>query len=366
MAIIRQVDVNNDVGFYWLSQYNRLINNIGYVGQDDSQLYFTETASANKLARTTSVGRLDYTIIPNQTYNGTLQITQGGNTTPSIFFSGNTNTGLYSPSANQVAITTNGIQALLIDSSQSITISGDLAVNGGDITTSASNFNLLTSASTVNVGLPTGTVRLASNITSTQSTVNLLNSTVTTANVLGAATNLNLANTSSSQTGTIFGGSMSSGTKVINIATGGTGSSTTTLTLGGSSSSSVVNIASPEFCINNTHSIECTTTSISTTAPTTIYSFDSKIFKSSVIRIDVYNGQNYYSSNIHVVHNGIGSTILSSDVQGNEYSVLSGGINPVANLSVQLSSAGGNVNLTLTANSATTSTIKISSHLTKF
>jgi hypothetical protein len=99
------------------------------------------------------------------------------------------------------------------------TLTGDLAVNGGDITTTASTFNLInTDATTVNfagaatsvvAGATTGTFNLrnaniylpnATTLYSGQSTLSLANENVTTLNFAGAATALTLGATSGTAT----------------------------------------------------------------------------------------------------------------------------------------------------------------------
>lgn len=100
-----------------------------------------------------------------------------------------------------------------------VTIAGDLAVNGGDLTTTATTFNLLNSnattinfggaATTVEIGAATGTTNInndldvdgdinfdGGDITSSAVTVNILAATSTTVNAFGAATALNLGATS--------------------------------------------------------------------------------------------------------------------------------------------------------------------------
>jgi hypothetical protein len=90
-------------------------------------------------------------------------------------------------------------------------LTGDIAVNGGDITTSATTFNLVnTTATTVNfagaattveIGAATGTTNINNNldvdgdvnidggdITTSATTFNLVNTTATTVNFAGAAT----------------------------------------------------------------------------------------------------------------------------------------------------------------------------------
>ncbi|MBI2268524.1 MAG: hypothetical protein HYU80_03755, partial [Candidatus Blackburnbacteria bacterium] len=89
------------------------------------------------------------------------------------------------------------------------TLTGDLAVNGGDITTTATTFNLL-------------------------------NSTATTINFAGAATTFNLADSTNTKTIDI-GGVTSDGTDTINIATNGT-TNADTITIGNSNASTTVAI----------------------------------------------------------------------------------------------------------------------------
>lgn len=55
----------------------------------------------------------------------------GSNTAPSLTFTGNTNTGIYSPATNQVAITTAGVQRLLVDAAGGLTSSGAIFAFSG-------------------------------------------------------------------------------------------------------------------------------------------------------------------------------------------------------------------------------------------
>ena len=84
-----------------------------------------------------------------------------------------------------------------------VTIGGDLAVNGGDITTTATTFNLLeTNATTVNafgaataidIGATSGTATINNpTVVGTQTTQNLWNTTATTVNFAGAANIINM------------------------------------------------------------------------------------------------------------------------------------------------------------------------------
>ena len=101
--------------------------------------------------------------------------------------------------------------SLYIDSSDNITFnpstndlttSGDIAVNGGDITSTATTFNLL-------------------------------NSTVTSLNIGGDATSVSIAGTSAAgQTVSIASGAPSSGTRTLNLGTDGDVGSTTNVNIG--------------------------------------------------------------------------------------------------------------------------------------
>ncbi len=151
-----------------------------------------------------------------------------------------------------------------------VTLSGDLAVNGGDITSTATTFNLLNSTVTtgnlfgagtaVNIGAATGTTNVKNNLqvdldvdirggdlTTNQTTFNLLNTTATTVNAFGAGTTVNIGNASGAQTISI--GNASTGastynfgtsptatatTKTVNIGTGGAAGSTTNVVIGSS------------------------------------------------------------------------------------------------------------------------------------
>jgi len=181
-------------------------------------------------------------------------------------------------------------------------VTGDVAVNGGDITTSAATFNLLetnattinafgaataidigatsgtitinnptvvgtqasqdlwnTTATTVNafgaatavnIGAATGTITLnnataalnGGTVTTNKTTFTLLNTTATTVNAFGAATTLNLGNATAAQT--INLGNASTGASTYNIGTGATASAATkTVNLGtGGAAGSTTNV----------------------------------------------------------------------------------------------------------------------------
>ena len=70
------------------------------------------------------------------TMTGVLAVTAGTAALPAITPSGDPNTGIYSPGADQLAIATGGVQRLLVDASGVVTATGDLQVaslNGGPL-----------------------------------------------------------------------------------------------------------------------------------------------------------------------------------------------------------------------------------------
>jgi len=73
--------------------------------QDAATKNYVDTADATKLS------------LSGGTMTGALGVTAGTAGAPSVFISGDTNTGIYSPGADQVAISTNGTGRLFIDSS---------------------------------------------------------------------------------------------------------------------------------------------------------------------------------------------------------------------------------------------------------
>jgi fibronectin-binding autotransporter adhesin len=156
-----------------------------------------------------------------------------------------------------------------IASTGNVTMTGDLAVNGGDITTTAATFNLInTNATTVNfagaattleIGAATGTTNInndldvdgdvnidGGDLTTSAGTFNLLNTTATTVNFAGAGTTVNIGNATAAQT--INVGNASTDNATYNFATGVTaGTKTKTVNIGrngAASSTTNVNIGS--------------------------------------------------------------------------------------------------------------------------
>ena len=177
------------------------------------------------------------------------------------------------------------------DSSDNATVPGDLAVNGGDITTTstgtatvfntnATTLNVGEAATTVSIGATTGTATIRNattaitgnatvggsatvgttlgvtgnttltgdlavnggDITTSAATATVFDSNATSVDIAGAATTLNIADApTTNQTINIGTGATASGaTKTINIGTGGATGSTTNVNLGDSDGGTVV------------------------------------------------------------------------------------------------------------------------------
>lgn len=137
----------------------------------------------------------------------------------------------------------------------SAVITGDLAVNGGDITTSATTFNMLTTGATtvneytaataINAGANTGVITLNNpTIVGSNTTVNLWNTVSTAVNAFGAATSLTLGATTGTATirnPAIVGNAsldlFNSVTTSLNLA-----SAATTLNIGNATAAQTINI----------------------------------------------------------------------------------------------------------------------------
>ena len=200
------------------------------------------------------------------------------------------------------------------DSSGNATVPGDLAVNGGDITTSstgtatvfntnATTLNVGEAATTVSIGATTGTATIRNattaitgaatvggtisvtgnttltgdlavnggDITTSAATATVFDITATTVDIAGAATTLNIADAATTaQTINIGTGATASGaTKTINIGTGGASGSTTNVNLGDADGGSV-NIARDLAVDTNVLKVDATNdrVGINVTSPT--------------------------------------------------------------------------------------------------
>ena len=182
--------------------------NNAYVGSTTSGLIdvistSTARAAGSQLIRVASSGA--NATASREVIGGVITVTNTGTSS--------TNTALQLTASGGTAAN----RALVVTAGDTV-LAGDIAVNGGDITTSATTFNLI-------------------------------DATATTVNAFGAATSLNLGNdgTGAASTTNIATGAISTAlTKAINIGTGGTGTSTTTITLGSATASSQLIINSTD------------------------------------------------------------------------------------------------------------------------
>jgi len=69
------------------------------------------------------------------TMTGALGVTAGTSALPGLFISGDTNTGITSPGADQLALTTGGTARLTIDSAGNVAVSGALTKSGNNVVT---------------------------------------------------------------------------------------------------------------------------------------------------------------------------------------------------------------------------------------
>jgi hypothetical protein len=81
------------------------------------------------------------------TMTGALGIITGSASTPGLFFSGDANTGIYSPGADQVAISTNGVQRINIEAD------GDINIDSGGVFYDATNNRLAIGTTSPGVAL---------------------------------------------------------------------------------------------------------------------------------------------------------------------------------------------------------------------
>jgi hypothetical protein len=217
--------------------------------------------------------------------------------------------------------------SLYIDSSDNITfnpstndltISGDLAVNGGDITTSAATFNLLNSTSTtLNVGGAATSIIMGDSTSATTTlrggtlvgntaTQNVFNTTATTVNAFGAATTVTIG----SSTATINLGGGAIGASVVikgNLQVDGTTTTvnSTTLTIDD------LNIVLADG-VSAAASADGGGISLGTTGITWIY-LHSATSWSSTQNINIETGKTYKINSVDVLTaTTLGSTVTGS------------------------------------------------------
>ena len=117
----------------------------GYVGDPGLSVrlqYLSAGSSWNWLNYFANNAETRYLKLAGGTLTGALGVTTGTAAAPSVFISGDPNTGIYSPGADQVAISTNGTQRLAIDANGNVSLSGPNLSIGGTAPANAGYSNL--------------------------------------------------------------------------------------------------------------------------------------------------------------------------------------------------------------------------------
>jgi hypothetical protein len=243
----------------------------------------TPTITSLNTSGDVSVGG-NLTVTGTTTFNGGT-ITMGDADTDNVVFGADVNSNILPNTDNTYALGSSSkkwsdVRSVLLTTTGDATIGGDVAINGGDLTTSQTTFNLLnTTATTLNVGgastataigAATGTTTVKADLTvdgdvqvkggdltTNQTTFNLLNTTATTLNVGGAATTLEIG----AATGTtninnnldvdgdvnIDGGDLTVSTTTFNLAN----TTATTLNIGGAATSLNLGAATGTTTVGN-------------------------------------------------------------------------------------------------------------------
>ena len=243
----------------------------------------TPTITSLNTSGDVSVGG-NLTVTGTTTFNGGT-ITMGDADTDNVVFGADVNSNILPNTDNTYALGSSSkkwsdVRSVLLTTTGDATIGGDVAVNGGDLTTSQTTFNLLnTTATTLNVGgastataigAATGTTTVKADLTvdgdvqvkggdltTNQTTFNLLNTTATTLNIGGASTTLEIG----AATGTtninnnldvdgdvnIDGGDLTVSTTTFNLAN----TTATTLNIGGAATSLNLGAATGTTTVGN-------------------------------------------------------------------------------------------------------------------
>ena len=199
-----------------------------------------------------------------------------------------TNVGVQSVSGTANEIEVSGATgAVTIGLPNDVTIAGNLAVNGGDITTTNNTANIfISNASNIDIGTTDGEqISIGKNDASTDialygsvitangvirgtTTQKVFDATSTTVDAFGDATTLNLGydSTATSTTNFNIGAVASGNTKTLNIGTGGAAGSTTNINLGSSEGGTVT--VNKDLVVSGDFTVNGTTTTINATTIT--------------------------------------------------------------------------------------------------
>jgi hypothetical protein len=290
----------------------------------------------------------------------------------------------------------------------SLTITGDLAVNGSDITTSGSGTATLfnSNALTLNLGGAATAITMGDSTTATTTirggtlvgnttTQNLFNTTATTVNAFGAATTATIgySSTAASTTNISTGAVAASTTKTLNLGTGGALGSFTVINIGtGSSGASTLSLGSSgdgstqinsNVCylppttyfgggLSADNGISATAQTMVTNASITIFTEGSAMYlggTSSDISVFIgdYEGNNdgtlitVDELNDNIVLNAGSGVVINQDlaVNGGDVTTTTTGTATLFNTSATTLNLGGvATSITMGATSGTTTTIR--------
>jgi hypothetical protein len=171
-------------------------------GADENILFFYNDGT-NTAQLTATALELYHNTPSVDTTSGSLVVTGGAGISENLYLGGN------------IDVTGNALITGTLEVVSGIVFQGDLAVNGGDLTTTAGTFNLINANATIvnfagagtdiNIGAATGTTNIKNNLdvdgdvnidggdlTVSTATFNLANTTATTVNFAGAATDLQI------------------------------------------------------------------------------------------------------------------------------------------------------------------------------
>ena len=303
--------------------------------------------------------------------------------------------------ATGINIGASGGSGILTIKNDSVVLDGDLAVNGGDITTTATTANLFNAtAATINfggaatdiqIGAATGTTNVNNNLdvdgdvnidggdlTVSTATFNLANATATTVNAFGVATAVNVGISAAAASTLVFGpaitgniveiNSTAAGTVTVrsdvttgtvnlftgtttgttNISTGGAG----TINLGNTSATTRVGVLNVQ---NRAYTTTNSTASITSSAAIVIDTFAVATFRSGEYTMQVTctagtNINTYQISKVLVIHDGTTSTLT-------EYGLIKTGAAELATFTTNIN--GLNVEILAQASTGNTVTVQL-------
>lgn len=218
------------------------------------------------------------------------------------------------------------------------TVDGDLAVNGGDITTTVTGATTIFNTNTTNLSIGGAATTLA------------------IANTGTGARTINLATAATAGASTLtYGGAVSGNTIKINSTAAGSINLTTDVTTGTAnlftSVTGTVNLGGVGVLVylGTQAALEASTTAVSATAQTVTDIFAAATFRSCEYLVQITQGSSYQISKILLVHDGTNAFIT-------EYgTVLSGSV--LGTLDADISS--GNVRLLVTMGSNAAASVKV-------